>query len=153
VQSDCRANESCSLVDNARSFLLTIGIQQGGITSVCIDPREKTRVLTNCLASALHIIDVRAGKAIRTLRHDDFSTTHGHAGCTISPNGQFVAAGSDNGEVFVWDVAKGELKTRLASGGGGGVSPVIGIDWRESRDKESPQIASLDRKGAVVLWT
>jgi autophagy-related protein 16-1 len=127
----------------------TIGIQEGGITSVCIDPREKTRVLTNCLASALLIIDVRAGKAIQTLRHDDFSTNHGRAGCAISPNGQFVAAGSDNGEVFVWDVAKGELKTRLASGG---VSPVIGIDWRESRDKETPQIATLDRKGVVVLW-
>jgi WD40 repeat protein len=39
----------------------------------------------------------------------------GHA--TFSPDGQFVAAGSCGGELFVWETADGRLKKVLTYGG------------------------------------
>lgn len=127
---------------------MTPGIHEGGVTSVCIDPANPTRVVTNSLASSLHLVDVRAGKVVGTFEDESFSTRHSHGVCSISPDGQFVAAGSDSGEVFVWDVTKGVLQRKLADDSGG---PLGGIDWRLRTENGEPQIAAINRKGAIVL--
>lgn len=127
------------------------GIHEGGLTSVQFNPTDSTQVLTNSLDSSLKIVDVRSGIAIHTFRHREFSTSHGWSRSVFSPDGRYVASGSSSntGTIFVWDASDGQLKAKLDSGGH--IAGVAGIDWCRG-GSGGQQVASLDRKGVLVLW-
>lgn len=123
-------------------------IHDGGITSVQFDPTNSTQVLTNAMDSCLKVIDIRTCTAIHTFRHAEFQTSQTWCKATYSPDGRYVAAGSSsNGNIFVWDAADGSLKKKLA----GHLSGVCGIDWSRG-GSSGQQVASLDRKGSLILW-
>jgi len=98
----------------------------------------------------LKIVDLRTGTPIYTFRHAEFSTLHGWSSSCYSPDGRYATAGSSsNGNVFVWDTAAdGELKAKLT---GGHKAAVVGIDWCRG-GSANQQVASVDRKGIMVLW-
>jgi autophagy-related protein 16-1 len=142
------AAKDSSLSLHFMSYLIA-GIHEGGITSVQFNPSDSTQVLTNSLDSSLKIVDVRTGTAVQTLRHAEFSTSHGWSRSVYSPDGRYVASGSSsNGNVFVWDTSNGELKAKLS---GGHQAGVVGIDWCRG-GSGGQQVASIDRKGVLVLW-
>ena len=149
------------------------GMHDNSITSVQFNPVDGTQVLTNGLDSCLKIVDVRTGAAIHTLRHANFHTAQSWAASSYSPNGKiqfsallqafikrlnslpccitgsFVAAGSSStGDIFVWDSEDGTLKRRLEEGHGTGV---VGFAWGRGGNS-GQQVASVDRKGCLVLW-
>ena len=124
-------------------------MHQGGITSVAFDPSDSRQLLTNCLDSTLRLIDLRSGRVTRTMKHEKFATFHGTSAACLSPDGKYVAAGSNNGSVFIWDASNGKS---VSSFGGGHESPVIGVDWSVG-GSGGPQVATMDRRGSMVLWT
>ena len=106
-------------------------------------------VLTNSLDSSMKTVDVRTGTAVHTFRHAEFSTSHGWSRSVYSPDGRYLAAGSSsNGTIFVWNASNGELEAKLSGGHNAGV---VGIDWCRG-GTGGQQVASIDRKGVLVLW-
>lgn len=127
------------------------GMHQGGITSVQFHPQSgSSTLLTNGLDSCLKIVDARNGVAVQKFQHANFSTSHGWSASTFSPDGKFCAAGSSSpkGSVFVWSCADGSLKQELA---GHHRSGVCAIDWNRGGGNGS-QVATIDRKGVLILW-
>lgn len=123
-------------------------IHDGGITSVRFHPTDSTQILTNSLDSSLKIIDTRTCTAIQTLRHVGFSTSQAWSRSSFSPDGNYAIAGSNmSGEVFVWSTISGQLKAKLS----GHESGVCGIDWGRG-GASGQQVASVDRKGKLILW-
>jgi autophagy-related protein 16 len=123
-------------------------IHEGGITSVQFNPTNSTQVLTNAMDSCLKIVDIRTCTAIHTLRHPEFQTSQTWSKSVFSPDGRYVAAGSSsNGTIFVWDISDGSLIKKLP----GHTSGVCGIDWSRG-GSSGQQVASIDRKGTLILW-
>jgi hypothetical protein len=123
-------------------------MHEAGVTSVHLNLANNLQVLTNGLDSCLKFIDIRTGIALQTLRHADFQTSHSWSSSVLSPDGKYAAAGSNSsGVVFVWDVRDGSLKKKLE----GHVSGVCGIDWNRG-GTSGQQVASIDRKGTLILW-
>ena len=82
------------------------------------------------------------------MSHPDFRTLTNHASCALSPDGNYAAAGSaGTGEVFVWRVADGKLEKKL----GGHAAAVGGVAWGRG-GTNGQQVASVDKKGVLVLW-
>lgn len=62
--------------------------------------------------------------------------------------GAYAAAGSGtNGQIFVWRVEDGKLEKKLP----GHESGVSGFAWGRG-GSSGQQVASVDRKGTLVLW-
>jgi autophagy-related protein 16-1 len=106
--------------------------------------------LTNSLDSTLKIVDIRAGLALFTFKHAEYTTLSSWPSRAVfSPDGRYVAAGSNsNGTLFVWNTSDGKLKSMLS---GVHASGVVGVGWGRG-GSGGQQVASLDRKGVLILW-
>jgi WD40 repeat protein len=122
-------------------------MHEGGISSIQFKPNDDRQVLTSSVDSSLKIVDLRAGKSIHTFSHSDLTAGQLWSGSTFSPDGRYIASGSSS-DVLVWDTLDHSLKTRLSNGHSSGI---VSIDWCLCGSSEQ-QIASLDRKGRMVLW-
>jgi autophagy-related protein 16-1 len=135
---------------NSIAFVSEPGIHEGGIASVHFNPVDNTQVLTNSLDSTLKIVDIRAGLALFTFKHAEYGVSSSWPSRAVfSPDGLYVAAGSNsNGTIFVWNTSDGKLKSML---NGVHASGVIGVAWGRG-GSGGQQVASLDRKGVLILW-
>jgi WD40 repeat protein len=62
--------------------------------------------------------------------------------------GAYVGSGSSsNGLVFVWDAASGDMKKKLE----GHEAGVCGFAWGRG-GSSGQQVASVDKKGKLILW-
>jgi WD40 repeat protein len=124
-------------------------MHEGGISSIQFKPNDNLQVLSSSVDSSLKVVDLRAGKSIHTLKHSNPSACQLWSGGAFSPDGRYiVSASSSEGTVLIWDTIDHSLKTKLNSSHTVGI---VSIDWIRGDDGEQ-QIASLDRKGSLVLW-
>jgi WD40 repeat protein len=107
------------------------------------------------LDATLKIVDVRNGGTtpVHTLRlpaSEGTATPH-WSRATFSPDGKYVAAGcsQNNGTVYVWNVSDGTVKAKLSEGHS--TAGIVGVDWCRG-GSGGQQVASLDRRGLLVLW-
>lgn len=137
-------------IENSFSIFAASEMHEGGITSVHFNPANTLQVLTNGLDSCLKLVDIRTGMAIQTLRHPEFTTSQSWSSSVLSPDGHFAAAGSNsNGKIFIWDLQDdaGVVKKKLT----GHNAAICAIDWGRG-GASGQQVASIDRKGGMILW-
>ena len=134
-------------------------VHEGGVTSVRFSPVDATKVLTNGMDSTLRVIDLRTGTAVETLRDSDLSTVQTWSSATWSPNGRFVAAGSNStGVLMVWNILTGAVSkvsthptTQTKNSDSVVHTGICGVDWGRG-GSSGQQVATLDRRGKLVLW-
>lgn len=123
-------------------------LHSNGVTSVNFNPKNNAEVLTAGRDSILKLIDVRkSGQELQSFSHAGFRIDLSYAGCAISPNGKYAAAGSSNGQIFIWNVTDGKLEAQLDGHTGG----VVTVGW-ERGGSNGQQFASVDKKGCLLLW-
>ena len=135
----------------------SLGLHEGGVTAVRFSPVDATKVLTNGMDSTLRVIDLRTGTVVETLRDNDLSTVQTWSSAAWSPNGRYVAAGSNStGVLLVWNILTGVLSkvsTNPTQTNSDSVvhTGICGVDWGRG-GASGPQVATLDRRGQLILW-
>ncbi|KAL3792124.1 hypothetical protein HJC23_013398 [Cyclotella cryptica] len=123
-------------------------LHDGGVTSVQWNPQSSHEVLTNGRDSTLKILDARKNAAVCVFHDPGFRTLTNYASSSFSPDSVYVAACSgENGDVFVWNVAKNALEKRLSGHNSGGIGLAWGVGGTNGQ-----QVATIDKSGVLVLW-
>lgn len=125
-----------------------IGIHSGPIGGVAVGLQNNV-IVTAGRDNTLKIIDPRKFEGLLTLSAPGFTVVGTWAQPAISPDVHFVASGSVNGSVYVWDlIRKGALASQLKAVGKP-PHPVVACAW-------SPcglPIVSSDKMGGIVFWS
>lgn len=125
-------------------------LHDGGVTSVQWKPGNSHEILTNGRDSTLKVVDARTSAVVTTFRDPRFRTLTNHASSSFSPDGLYVGAGSgDTGDIFVWNVASGEIAAQLSASHSCGV---VGFDWGRG-GTNGQQVATIDKSGVLILWS
>ena len=123
-------------------------LHTGGVSSVNFNPNNNAEILTLGSDSTLKLVDVRkAGQELQSFRYADFKNNLSYAACAISPDGNYAAAGSSTGTVFIWKTLDGTLEKQLQ----GHESNVVAVAW-DRGGSNGQQFASVDNKGNLLLW-
>lgn len=133
----------------------------GGVTSVMFNPSNSSQIVTMGRDSIIKLVDLRmttsdssdvqssnGGIELQTFRHVDMKVDLSYSGCAISPDGKYVAAGSANGNIFIWKTTDGNLENQLDGHEGVGV---VSVAWGRG-SSNGQQFASVDKKGFLYLW-
>ncbi|EFA82370.1 autophagy protein 16 [Heterostelium album PN500] len=97
---DCNSGESVRVLE---------AIHEGQITSICqsLDPNL---ILTNSRDHTLKIIDVRTYLTLKTFKDQDYRNGLNWSRASWSPDGKYVAAGSIDGSICVWNALSGKTE-------------------------------------------
>ncbi|XP_034404597.1 uncharacterized protein LOC117741582 isoform X2 [Cyclopterus lumpus] len=127
----------------------------GRVTSLDISS-DRRQLLSCCRDDCLQLFDLRRRSHDRLcFRYEDtptFMTAEGFkcgsdsTKAVISPDGCFLAAGSANGGVYIWNVTTGNLETRLP---GQHSAPISAVSWSLSGE----YVVSVDQSRRAVLWS
>lgn len=93
----------------------------------------------------ISIIDIRTFQKIATLGHHNYVCSGSFSKITWSSDSNFIAAGGQRGQVFVWNAKTAKIEEVLERGHS---NPVVAVAWRP---RES-HMASVDCVGGLVLW-
>lgn len=87
---------------------------------------------------------------VGTFKADGFSNTSSYGQVAPSGEGWYVAAGSQDGRVFVWDVRKGSVAEILKGEKGRAheKDQVHAVAWSQ----HGAPLVSGDKTGYLVLW-
>ncbi|XP_033933970.1 protein Atg16l2-like [Pseudochaenichthys georgianus] len=117
----------------------------GKVTSLDISP-DHCHLLSCCRDDCLQLIDLRGRSYERVcFRADGFKCGSDSTKAVISPDGCFLAAGSADGAVYIWNVSTGNLETRLPDKHSSSISAV---SWSPSGE----YVVSVDLSRRAVLW-
>ncbi|XP_037630689.1 protein Atg16l2 isoform X1 [Sebastes umbrosus] len=119
---------------------------QGKVTSLDISSDHR-QLLSCCRDDCLQLVDLRRRSNERVcFRAEGFKCGSDSSKAVISPDGCFLAAGSADGAVYIWNVSTGNLETRLPDKHSSSISAV---SWSLS----GQYVVSVDRSRRAVLWS
>ncbi|XP_042269841.1 protein Atg16l2 isoform X4 [Thunnus maccoyii] len=119
---------------------------QGKVTSLDISSDQR-QLLSCCRDDCLQLVDLRRRSNDRMcFRADGFKCGSDSTKAVISPDGCFLAAGSADGTVYIWNVTNGNLETRLLDKHSSSISAV---SWSLSGE----YVVSVDKSRRAVLWS
>ncbi|XP_065816621.1 protein Atg16l2-like isoform X2 [Labrus bergylta] len=119
---------------------------QGKVTSLDISSDHR-QLLSCCRDDCLQMVDLRRGSNDRVcFRAEGFKCGSDSTKAVISPDGCFLAAGSADGAVYIWNVSTGNLETRLPDQHSSSISAVA---WSLSGE----YVVSVDRSRLAILWS
>ncbi|KAI6206436.1 hypothetical protein M3Y94_00910300 [Aphelenchoides besseyi] len=118
----------------------------GKITSLCISP-DGNKVLAACRDETLLLVDLRVRIAEHIYSADQFRTSYDYAKCMVSPSMQYVAAGSADGQIFIWNLHTTKLE-KILQRGGHEANPVYSLAFHPT----SRIMLSTDRRRTCCLW-
>ncbi|XP_034459507.1 autophagy-related protein 16-2-like isoform X2 [Hippoglossus hippoglossus] len=119
---------------------------QGKVTSLDLSSDHR-QLLSCCRDDCLQLVDLRRWSNDRTcFRAEGFKCGSDSTKAVISPDGCFLAAGSADGTVYIWNVSNGNLETRLPDKHSSSISAV---SWSLSGE----YVVSVDKSRRAVLWS
>ncbi|KAM6988279.1 LOW QUALITY PROTEIN: ATG16 autophagy related 16-like 2 [Tautogolabrus adspersus] len=119
---------------------------RGKVTSLDISSDHR-QLLSCCRDDCLQMVDLRRGSNDRVcFRAEGFKCGSDSTKAVISPDGCFLAAGSADGAVYIWNVSTGNLETRLPDQHS---SPISAVAWSLSGE----YVVSVDRSRLAILWS
>ncbi|XP_060929812.1 protein Atg16l2 isoform X2 [Limanda limanda] len=119
---------------------------RGKVTSLDLSSDHR-QLLSCCRDDCLQLVDLRRRSNDRTcFRAEGFKCGSDSTKAVISPDGCFLAAGSADGAVYIWNVSNGNLETRLPDKHSSSISAV---SWSPS----GQYVVSVDKSRRAVLWS
>ncbi|XP_043926519.1 autophagy-related protein 16-1 isoform X2 [Protopterus annectens] len=118
---------------------------QGRITSLDLNP-ERTELLACTRDDKLNILDLRSTAIKQTYSAEGFKCGSDWTRVTFSPDGRYIAAGSSDGTLYVWNVVTGKVDKMLSKHHSSSVNAVA---WSPS----GTFVVSVDRGSKAVVWT
>lgn len=118
---------------------------RGRITS--LDISQNDRSLLSCdRDDTLNLFDLRnVSKAMLSFRADGFKVGCDWTRAIISPDSEYVAAGSSDGSIFIWNINNGKLEKELK---GGHTSNVNACTWSPN----GQLFVSCDKTKKLTIW-
>ncbi|XP_008642653.1 PREDICTED: autophagy-related protein 16-1 isoform X6 [Corvus brachyrhynchos] len=117
----------------------------GRITALDLNP-ERTELLTCSRDDLLKIIDLRVSAVKQTFSAQGFKCGSDWTRVVFSPDGNYVAAGSADGALYVWNVLTGKLERTLAKHHSSSINAVA---WSPA----GAHVVSVDKGNKAVLWS
>ncbi|XP_073673618.1 autophagy-related protein 16-1 isoform X2 [Garra rufa] len=128
----------------SESIVLELELQ-GRVTSLDLN-HDRTELLTCSRDDLVKIIDLRSNAVRQTLNAQGFKCGSDFTRVTFSPDGSYVAAGSADGVLYIWNVLTGKLDKSLDKGHS---SAINSVSWSPS----GAYVASVGKGSKAVLWS
>eukprot|EP01137_Pigoraptor_chileana_P015926 Opistho-2@72334 len=119
------------------------GIHTGQITSLDLSA-DRRQLLTNSRDNTLKLIDLRMFQVVNTFCGEGYRNGMNWSKACFSPDARYVAAGSQDGLVYVWNSQTLKLERQLKDHQGS----VSAVAW----NPQGHQIASCDKDKMWVLY-
>eukprot|EP01134_Creolimax_fragrantissima_P005471 CFRG5471T1 len=119
------------------------GVHTGQITSLDMAD-DRNMLLTQSRDNTLKLIDLRMSQVVATMCGDGYKTPTNWSSACFSPLAKFVAAGSQDGSVFIWNASSSKMEAILK----GHSAPVVACAWNWS----SNILATGDKDKSVRIW-
>ncbi|KAG7471048.1 hypothetical protein MATL_G00120380 [Megalops atlanticus] len=117
----------------------------GRITSLDLN-HDRTELLTCSRDDLLKIIDLRNNAVRQSFSAQGFKCGSDWTRVTFSPDGCYVAAGSADGTLFVWNVLTGKVERTLDKHHS---SAINAVSWSPS----GAHVVSVEKGSKAVLWS
>lgn len=124
---------------SSTNFEITVS---GRITSLDT-PLDKNTILCCTKDHALEIVDLRKRTVLKSFQNDLFRVATDHSRCAYSPNADYVAAGSSDGTVLVWNALTGDIETTIHEHN----DPILSCSWNGG------SLLTGDKGKNCILWT
>ncbi|KAM4836043.1 autophagy-related protein 16-1 isoform 2-T2 [Thomomys bottae] len=116
----------------------------GKITALDLNP-ERTELLSCSRDDLLKVIDLRTNAVKQTFSAPGFKCGSDWTRVVFSPDGGYVAAGSAEGSLYVWNVLTGKVEKVLSKQHSASINAVA---WAPS----GLHVISVDKGSKAVLW-
>ncbi|XP_018595297.1 autophagy-related protein 16-1-like isoform X1 [Scleropages formosus] len=117
----------------------------GRVTSLDLN-HDRTELLTCSRDDIVKIIDLRSNAMRQTFSAQGFKCGSDWTRVTFSPDGGYVAAGSADGTLYVWNVLSGKVERTLDKHHS---SAINAVSWSPS----GSHVVSVEKGSKVVLWS
>ncbi|XP_023663002.1 protein Atg16l2-like isoform X2 [Paramormyrops kingsleyae] len=118
---------------------------QDRVTSMDLCPDHR-QLLSCSRDESLQVVDIRMSSSRRSFRADGFKCGSDNTKAIFSPDGSYLAAGSADGAVYIWNVNTGNLETCLPDKHN---SSINAVSWSVSGE----YVVSVDKSRRAVLWS
>ncbi|XP_060744057.1 protein Atg16l2 [Tachysurus vachellii] len=118
---------------------------QGRVTSLDISPNHR-QLLSCSRDDSLQLVDLRMSNTRMAFRAEGFKCGSDSTKAIFSPDGSYLAAGSADGGVYIWNISTGNLETRLPPMHRTSVNAVA---WSMSGE----YMVSVDKSRCANLWS
>ncbi|TRY83657.1 hypothetical protein DNTS_027957 [Danionella cerebrum] len=117
----------------------------GRVTSLDLN-QDRTELLSCSRDDLVKIIDLRTNAVRQTFNAQGFKCGTDFTRVTFSPDGSYVAAGSADGVLYIWNVLTGKLEKTLDKGHS---SAINAVSWSPS----GAYVVSVEKGSKAVLWS
>nr|CRZ24374.1 Bm4834 [Brugia malayi] len=102
---DTRLNEPVRVVELANK-----------VTSLVLS-LDSSVILASARDETMSLIDLRSYQIVHIYSADQYRTGSDHIRCAISPGMEYIASGSSDGSIFIWNLKTTKLEKTLQKGG------------------------------------
>ncbi|XP_037533665.1 autophagy-related protein 16-1 [Nematolebias whitei] len=117
----------------------------GRVTSLDLN-HDRTELLTCSRDDLLKIIDLRTNAVRQTFSAQGFKCGADWTRVTFSPDGSYVAGGSAEGTLYIWNVLTGKVDRTLDRHHN---SAINSVSWSPS----GTYVASVEKGSKAILWS